>query len=95
VGINTFKSLKNGKVYIETNSKEEIEALLKVIYVKCGDKLEANIHKLRNTRLVIINILEDISTEKLEDTLITQNPDLHLVKGDIKAKLSYETKKYI
>ena len=71
MGINTFKSLKNGKVYIETNSKEEIEALLKVIYVKCGDKLEANIHKLRNTRLVIINILEDISTEKLEDTLIT------------------------
>jgi hypothetical protein len=27
VGINTFKSLKRSKVLIETNSKEEIEAL--------------------------------------------------------------------
>ena len=54
VGINTFKSLKKGKVLIETNSKEEIEALGKVINVKCGDKLEANIHILRNPRLVIL-----------------------------------------
>jgi predicted ATPase with chaperone activity len=91
VGINTFKSLKKGKVLIETNSKEEIEALGKVINVKCGDKLEANIHKLRNPRQVIIIIPGDISTENLEDTLITQNPDLHLVKGDTKAKFSYET----
>ena len=50
---------------------------------------------MRNLRLVIVNIPEDISTENLEDTLITQNPDLHLVKGDIKAKFSYETKKHI
>jgi hypothetical protein len=94
VGINTFKSLKNWNVLIETNSKEEIEAPWKVINVKCGDKLEANIHKLRNPRLVIINIPDDISTENLEDTLITQNPDLRLVKGDTKTKFSYETKKH-
>ena len=54
VVISTFKSLKNEKVLIETNSKEEIEALGKVINVKCGDKLEANIHILRNPRLVIL-----------------------------------------
>ena len=72
---------------IETNSKEEIEALGKVINVKCGDKLEANIHRLRNPRLVIINIHEDISTVNLEDTLITQNTDLHLVKEDINNKV--------
>jgi len=94
VGINTFKSLKNGKVLIETNSKEEIEALGKVINVKRGDKLDANIHKLRNPRLLIINIPENISTENPEDTLIGQNPDLHLVKGDFKEKLSYETTKH-
>ena len=95
VVINTFKALKNGEVLIETNSKEEIAALGKVINVKCGDKLEANFQKLRNPRLVIINIPEDISTENLEATLITQNPDRHLVKGDIKAKFSSETKKHI
>ena len=95
VGINIFKSLKNGQVPIETSRKEEIEALGKDINVKCGRKLEANIHKLRNPRLVIISIPDDISTGNLEDTLITQNPELNLQKGDIKAKFRYETKKHI
>ena len=44
---------------------------------------------------MIINTPEDISTENLEDTLIAQNSYLHLVKGDIKSKFSYETKKNI
>jgi hypothetical protein len=34
VGINTFKSLKNGKVLIQTKNKEEIEALVKDINAK-------------------------------------------------------------
>jgi hypothetical protein len=94
VGINTFKSLKNGKVLIETNSKEEIEALEKDINAKCGGKLEVNIHILRKSRLVFLNIPEDISTEILEDTLVAQNPGLNLKKGDIQAKFSYEAKTY-
>jgi hypothetical protein len=80
VGINTFKSLTNGKVLIETNSKEETKVLEKDINAKCKGQLEANIHKLRNPRLVIFNIPEDISTENLEDTLIALNPDLNLKK---------------
>jgi hypothetical protein len=44
---------------------------------------------------VIFNILENISPGNLEDKLIAQNPDLNLKKGDIKVKLSYETKKHI
>ena len=66
-----------------------------VINLKRGDKLEANIYKLRKPRLVIINIPGDISNENLEDTLIAQNPDLHLEKGVIKTKFRYETKKHI
>ena len=95
MGINTFKSLKNGKVLIETNGKEEIEALEKDINAKCGGRLEVNIHKLRNPRLVILNIPEDIFIGNLEDILIAQNPDLNLKKGDIQAKFNYETKKHI
>jgi hypothetical protein len=50
------------------NSKE-IEALEKEINAKCrGKKLEANIHKLRNPRLVIFNIPKDISTGNLGHT---------------------------
>jgi hypothetical protein len=55
--------------------------------------LEASIHKLRKPRLVIFNIPEDISTQNLEDTLMAQNPDISLNKGDIEAKFYYTTKK--
>jgi hypothetical protein len=76
VGINTFKSLKNGKVLIETSSKEEIEALEKDISAKCGGTLEVDIHKLRNPKLVMINIPERITVGNIEDTLIAQIPTL-------------------
>jgi hypothetical protein len=56
VEINTFRTLKKGKVLVERNSKEVIKSLEKDINAKCGEKLEANIHKLRNPRLVILNI---------------------------------------
>jgi hypothetical protein len=48
VGINTFKSLKNGKVLIQTNSKQDIEVLEKDINAKCEGQLEANIYQLKN-----------------------------------------------
>jgi hypothetical protein len=44
---------------------------------------------------VIFNIPEDISTGNLEDTLIAQNPELNLKKGDINARFRYVTKKQI
>ena len=43
---------------------------------------------------MIINIPDHISTENLEGTSIAQNLDFHLVKRDIKAKFSNETKKH-
>ena len=42
MGINTFKTLNSGRVLIETNSKEEVEALEKEIQAKCGGDLEIN-----------------------------------------------------
>ena len=78
---------------IETGSKEEIETLTRDINDKCGDKLEVNIHNLRNPRLVIYNIPETISIRNIEDTLLAQNPELNLKTGDITTKFSYETKR--
>jgi len=94
VGINTFKTLKNGRVLIETNSKKELEALEKDINAKCDGKLEATAHKLRNARLVIVNIPEEIYIGNVEHTLLAQNTDVNLKQGDIKAKFSYETRKH-
>ena len=46
---------------------------------------------MRNPRLVVINIPEEISIGNVEDTLLAQKTDVNLKQGDIKAKFSYET----
>jgi hypothetical protein len=43
--------------------------------------------------MIIYNIPEGISTVNLEDTLLMQNPDIGLTKGEIIAKFEYLTKK--
>jgi hypothetical protein len=94
VGINLFKTLRSGKVLIEARNKEDIDKLTKDINEKCGDKLTASVQKLRNPRLVIYDIPEDITTQNIEDTIIAQNPKLKLNKGDISAKFAYVTKRH-
>ena len=64
-----FKSFSGG-VLIETNSKEEIEILGKGIQAKCGRELEAHIQSLRKTRLIILNVPEDISTTNIKDSIL-------------------------
>jgi len=94
VVINALKTLTNGRVLIETNTKEELDTLGKDINCKCGDWLETHTHKLRNPRLVIQIIPEEITTSNIEETLIAQNPGLNLANGDINAKFIYVTKKH-
>jgi hypothetical protein len=93
-GINSFKALTDGRVLITTSRKEEAEALEMDIRTKCGEELEAILHRRRNPRLVIRNIPQDITTCNTEGNLIMQNPDLYLKAGDINAKYIYETKKH-
>ena len=52
--------------------------------------MKANSQTQRKPRLIIVNIPEDISTANLEDTLLAQNPDLHLKKET--SKLNSATK---
>ena len=94
VGINSFKALVDDRVLITTSRKEEAEALEMDIKAKCGEELEAILHRRRNPRLVIRNIPDDITTSNTDETLIKQNPDLYLKAGDINAKYNYETKKH-
>jgi hypothetical protein len=95
VGINALKTLRNGMVQIEAQNKEDVEKLTKDIKEKCGDKLTVSVRKLRNPRLVIYDIPEDITIQNIEDTIIAQNPELNLNKGDIIAKFAYVTKRNI
>jgi hypothetical protein len=83
VGVNSLKSLKDGRVLIVTGSKEEAESLTRNIRDKCGEKLEAKVQKPRDPRLKIHNIPEEISIENIEETLLAQNPDLGLKTGKL------------
>jgi len=53
------------------------------------------VRKLRNPSLFIYDIPEDITVQNTEDTIIAQNPELNLNKGDIIAKSEYVTKRHI
>ena len=92
VGINSIRQLRDGRVIIETSTKKEIEKLEDEIRGKCDD-LDVNIQKLRNPRLVLFNIPDDIMLENVEGTLTCQNPEKDTKAGDIKAKFSYITKR--
>ena len=94
VGINSLKSLKDGRVLIVTGSKEEAEILTRNIRDKCGEKLEAKVQKPRDPRLKIRNIPEEISIENIQKTLLAQNPDLGLKTGEINPKFTHTTKKH-
>jgi hypothetical protein len=93
IGIRTFKSLKNGNVLIETDSKEEIEILDTQIHDKWGDQLEINVHKRRNPRLIIYKVPDAVTPENAENIILAQNPDLKLQEGGIQTKLTFETKR--
>ena len=45
IGIRSLRSLKNGNVLIEADTKEEKELLNSQIHDRCGDHLEINIQK--------------------------------------------------
>jgi ribosomal protein L29 len=95
VGICALKSLWDGRVIMETKSKEELELLYTNINDKCSQLLEANIQKPRNPKLVIYNILEEISAENAEEIITTQNPELMLNAGEVQPKFTYRGKRNI
>jgi hypothetical protein len=91
IGIRTFKSLKNGNVLIEADSKEEIEILNSQIHDKCSDQLEINVQKRRYPRLIIYNVPDAVTPENAEDIILAQNPDRKLQEGDIQTKFIFKT----
>jgi len=93
VGVKSFKSLKDGRVLIETGTSEEANLLSSSNRDKCGNDLEVTASKLRNPRMVIYNVPQEINVENLEKIIMTQNPELGLIQGDIEAKFTYRTKR--
>jgi hypothetical protein len=84
VGICAFRSLQDGRVLLETKSKEELQLPHTNMKDKCSQLLEVNIQKLRNPNIVIYNIPEDVTIKNAEEITLTQNPELDLSDGDVK-----------
>jgi len=91
IGIRKFKSLKNGNVLIEADSKKEIERSHSQIRDKCGDKIETYIQKRRTPSLIIYSVPEAVTSENAEDIILAQNPDLKLQEGDIQTKFIFKS----
>jgi hypothetical protein len=64
-----MKSIRDGRIVIESGSKAEIELLSKQISEKCSQVLEVNITKLRKPNLIIYDIPEDIKKIILQQPL--------------------------
>ena len=86
VGVCAFRTQRDGRVLLETKSKEETELLYADIKDKCSQNLDAYIHKLRNPSIVIYNVPEEITKENAAEVIANQNPELNLSEGDVKPK---------
>jgi hypothetical protein len=95
IGIRTFKGLQNGKVLIEADTENDIQALQNQIRDKCGDRLETNVQKRRNPRLIIYNVPEETTLENAADIICDQNPELALTKEDITTKFIFKNKRNV
>ena len=73
VGVQSLKTLRDGRVIIEVGSKKEMELLEEGIRERCGEELETNIQKPRKPRLVILNIPNEINMENVEKTNKTKH----------------------
>jgi len=93
VGVMSFKSLKYSRVLMETGTSEEATLFGSSMRDKCGNDLEVTAPKLRNPRMVIYNVPQDMNVENVEETIMTQNPELGLKQGDIEAKFTFRTKR--
>jgi hypothetical protein len=93
IGVRTFKSLNNGSILIEEDSKEDIETLNTQIRDKCGEQLEIYVRRRRNPRLIIYNVPGAVTPENADDIILAQNPDLKLQEGDIQTKFTFKTQR--
>jgi hypothetical protein len=93
IGITTFKGLRNGRLLIETQSKNEFEALSKTINEVCGEELEASTPRRRNPRLIIYNVPDELNIENAKELIMKQNSELCNGDEDITPRYLFKDKR--
>jgi 2,3-bisphosphoglycerate-independent phosphoglycerate mutase len=61
VAISAPKTLKNSQIIIESDRKSKLEEVCKKINEACGEELESYMPTLKNPRIIVLNIPEDIT----------------------------------
>lgn len=92
VGISGFKSLRNGKIAIESTSQKEIELLSRKINEHCPE-LEATTKKRFNPRIVVFDVGPTVTIDNAAEIISSQNADLNIYDKDIQPQFVYENKK--
>ena len=93
VGVCTFKSLKNGNILMESSSKADAEKICSSINEKCGDAIEANEMKLRNPRMILYNVPEEMDMDQLKQAISEQNAELNITEDDFEPKFVFKDRK--
>jgi len=88
-----IKTLRDGRLVIETGNEKEINSLRSAISTKCGEELEIIKKKLRKPRLIICNFSDEITIEKVTIIIKAQNPEFTLNTEDFVAKFRYKNMK--
>ena len=64
VGIKAIRTIRDGQIQIETGSEEEMNTLKSEIDTKLGERLEVTTHRLKNPRLIVYDVPEEIPTKR-------------------------------
>jgi hypothetical protein len=92
-GIGALKTLKNGWLLIETEKKSELVEVCKKINEVSREELEGYMPTLKNLRIIVFNVPEDITSENVEQAIVLQNSGLNLNESEIKPKFVFEDRK--
>jgi len=93
VGISALKTLRNGQLLIESEKKNDLEEVCKKINEVCREELESYMLTLKNPRLIVFNVPEDITSENAAQAIVVQNSDLNFKENEIKPKFMFEDRK--
>jgi len=93
VGISALKTLKNSQLLIELEKKSKFEVDCKKINEVCGEELESYIPTLKNLRIIVFNVTEDITSENAAQAIVLKNSELNLNENEIKPKFVFEDRK--
>ena len=93
LGISALKTLKNGHLLIESDKKGELEDVGKKINEVSGEELESYIPILKNPRIIVFNVPEDITSENAAQAIVLQNSELNLNESEIKPRFMFEDRK--